>query len=132
LPLVVVLISALISSVAVAECVVFGVPRWNVDEMALIVAHVAADRPSIKDELKQFLVQKLPGGRCRASGGLWNPSAATAPANLPAPNGGATSSKTARNRAWRFSKKFQMQDDSFSGTKAVLFDHSTKAGTFFK
>jgi long-chain acyl-CoA synthetase len=46
---------------AVAECVVFGVPSGSVDRMDLIVACVAADRPSSKDELKQFLLQKLPG-----------------------------------------------------------------------
>ena len=46
---------------AVAECVVFGVPSGNVDRIDLIVACVAADRPSTKDELKQFLLQKLPG-----------------------------------------------------------------------
>jgi acyl-coenzyme A synthetase/AMP-(fatty) acid ligase len=46
---------------AVAECVVFGVPSGNADRMDLIVACVAADRPSTKDELKQFLLQKLPG-----------------------------------------------------------------------
>lgn len=46
---------------AVAECVVFGVPSGNADRMELIVACVAADRPSNKDELKQFLLEKLPG-----------------------------------------------------------------------
>jgi acyl-coenzyme A synthetase/AMP-(fatty) acid ligase len=46
---------------AVAECVVFSVPSGNVDRMDLIVACVAADRPSTKDELKQFLLAKLPG-----------------------------------------------------------------------
>jgi acyl-coenzyme A synthetase/AMP-(fatty) acid ligase len=46
---------------AVAECVVFGVPSGNVDRMDLIVACVAADRPSTRDELKQFLLRKLPG-----------------------------------------------------------------------
>jgi acyl-coenzyme A synthetase/AMP-(fatty) acid ligase len=46
---------------AVAECVVFGVPSSSADRMDLIVACVAADRPSTKDELKQFLLQKLPG-----------------------------------------------------------------------
>jgi acyl-coenzyme A synthetase/AMP-(fatty) acid ligase len=46
---------------AVAECVVFGVPSGNADRVDLIVACVAADRPSTKDELKQFLLQKLPG-----------------------------------------------------------------------
>jgi acyl-coenzyme A synthetase/AMP-(fatty) acid ligase len=46
---------------AVAECVVFGVPSGSADRMELIVACVAADRPSTRDELKQFLLQKLPG-----------------------------------------------------------------------
>jgi acyl-coenzyme A synthetase/AMP-(fatty) acid ligase len=45
---------------AVAECVVFGVPSGAVDRMDLIVACVAADGPGSKDELKQFLMQKLP------------------------------------------------------------------------
>ena len=45
---------------AVAECVVFGVPSGNADRIDLIVACVAADRPSTRDELKQFLLQKLP------------------------------------------------------------------------
>jgi acyl-coenzyme A synthetase/AMP-(fatty) acid ligase len=45
---------------AVAECVVFGVPSGSADRMDLIVACVAADRPSSRDELKQFLLQKLP------------------------------------------------------------------------
>jgi long-chain acyl-CoA synthetase len=46
---------------AVAECVVFGVPSGNMDRMDLIVACVAADRSGTKNELKQFLLQKLPG-----------------------------------------------------------------------
>jgi acyl-coenzyme A synthetase/AMP-(fatty) acid ligase len=46
---------------AVDECVVFGVPSGTADRMDLIVACVAADRLSRKDELKQFLLQKLPG-----------------------------------------------------------------------
>ena len=46
---------------AVAECVVFGVPSGSVDRLDLIVACVAADRPIAKDELKQFLLDKLPG-----------------------------------------------------------------------
>ena len=45
---------------AVAECVVFGVPSGNADRIDLIVACVAADRPSTRDELKQFLLLKLP------------------------------------------------------------------------
>ena len=45
---------------AVAECVVFGVPSGSVDRMDLIVACVAADRPLVRDELKQFLLQLLP------------------------------------------------------------------------
>jgi long-chain acyl-CoA synthetase len=46
---------------AVAECVVFGVPSGAVDRMDSIVACVAADRADCRDELKQFLMQKLPG-----------------------------------------------------------------------
>lgn len=46
---------------AVAECVVFGVPSGAADRMELIVACVSTDRPSTKDELKQFLLQRLPG-----------------------------------------------------------------------
>jgi acyl-coenzyme A synthetase/AMP-(fatty) acid ligase len=46
---------------AVAECVVFGVPSGARDRMDTIVACVAADRPSSRDELKQFLLAKLPG-----------------------------------------------------------------------
>jgi acyl-CoA synthetase (AMP-forming)/AMP-acid ligase II len=45
---------------AVAECVVFGVPSGTVDRLDLIVACVAADRTGTKDELKQFLLRKLP------------------------------------------------------------------------
>ena len=44
----------------VAECVVFGVPSGTADRMDLIVACVAADRPRTKDELKNFLLQRLP------------------------------------------------------------------------
>jgi acyl-coenzyme A synthetase/AMP-(fatty) acid ligase len=51
---------ALLEHEAVAECVVFGVPSGNADRIDLIVACVAADRPSTRDELKQFLLQKLP------------------------------------------------------------------------
>jgi acyl-coenzyme A synthetase/AMP-(fatty) acid ligase len=46
---------------AVAECVVFGVPSGTADRMDMIVACVAADRTGTKEELKQFLLQKLPG-----------------------------------------------------------------------
>ncbi len=45
---------------AVAECLVFGVPSGNADRIDLIVACVTANRRSVKDELKQFLLQKLP------------------------------------------------------------------------
>ena len=45
---------------AVAECLVFGVPSGNADRVDLIVACVTADRRGIRDELKQFLLQKLP------------------------------------------------------------------------
>lgn len=46
---------------AVAECVVFGLPSGSADRMDLIVACVAADQPITKDELKQFLLDRLPG-----------------------------------------------------------------------
>jgi acyl-coenzyme A synthetase/AMP-(fatty) acid ligase len=46
---------------AVSDCLVFGVPSENADRVDLIVACVAASRGGVKDELKQFLLQKLPG-----------------------------------------------------------------------
>jgi acyl-coenzyme A synthetase/AMP-(fatty) acid ligase len=45
---------------AVAGCVVFGVPSGSVDRMDLIVACVATDRPTAKEELKNFLLAMLP------------------------------------------------------------------------
>jgi acyl-coenzyme A synthetase/AMP-(fatty) acid ligase len=45
---------------AVAECLVFGVPSGNADRIDQIVACVTADQRGTKDELKQFLLQKLP------------------------------------------------------------------------
>ena len=45
---------------AVDECLVFGVPSGNADRIDHIVACVMADRRGIKEELKQFLLQKLP------------------------------------------------------------------------
>jgi long-chain acyl-CoA synthetase len=45
---------------AVAECLVFGVPDGNADRVDLIVACVTADRRSTTEELKQFLLRKLP------------------------------------------------------------------------
>lgn len=45
---------------AVAECLVFGVPSGNADRIDLVVACVNANRRGTKDELKQFLLQKLP------------------------------------------------------------------------
>jgi acyl-CoA synthetase (AMP-forming)/AMP-acid ligase II len=45
---------------AVAECVVFGVPSGRTDQMDAIVACVATDKPVAKDELKNFLLLKLP------------------------------------------------------------------------
>jgi len=45
---------------AVAECVVFGAPSGSADRWDLIVACVATDRPGPREELKQFLLQKLP------------------------------------------------------------------------
>ena len=46
---------------AVAECLVFGVPSGNADRADLIVACVAVKRHGTAEELKQFLLQKLPG-----------------------------------------------------------------------
>jgi long-chain acyl-CoA synthetase len=46
---------------AVEDCLVFGVPSENADRVDLIVACVNATRSAVKDELKQFLLQKLPG-----------------------------------------------------------------------
>jgi acyl-coenzyme A synthetase/AMP-(fatty) acid ligase len=45
---------------AVAECLVFGVPSENADRIDHIVACVTSNRRGTKDELKQFLLQKLP------------------------------------------------------------------------
>jgi acyl-coenzyme A synthetase/AMP-(fatty) acid ligase len=45
---------------AVAECLVFGVPSGDPDRIDLIVACVTADRRSTTEELKQFLLGKLP------------------------------------------------------------------------
>ncbi len=45
---------------AVDECLVFGVPSGNADRIDHIVACVTADRHGLKEELKQFLLQKLP------------------------------------------------------------------------
>ncbi|HLP78863.1 MAG TPA: fatty acid--CoA ligase family protein [Candidatus Paceibacterota bacterium] len=56
----VVIEQALVEHEAVAECVVFGVPSGSADRIDLIVACVAADRVIAKDELKNFLLLKLP------------------------------------------------------------------------
>ena len=45
---------------AVAECLVFGVPSGDADRIDHIVACVTADPNSTTEELKQFLVAKLP------------------------------------------------------------------------
>jgi len=45
---------------AVAECLVFGVPSGNADRIDHIVACVTADQRGTTEELKQFLLQKLP------------------------------------------------------------------------
>jgi acyl-coenzyme A synthetase/AMP-(fatty) acid ligase len=45
---------------AVAECLVFGVPSGNADRIDHIVACVTADRRGTTEELKQFLLRKLP------------------------------------------------------------------------
>ncbi|HEV2318913.1 MAG TPA: class I adenylate-forming enzyme family protein [Verrucomicrobiae bacterium] len=52
---------ALLAHEAVEDCVVFGVPSGNADRVDLVVACVNASRDGVKDELKQFLLQKLPG-----------------------------------------------------------------------
>lgn len=52
---------ALLGHEAVEDCVVFGVPSENADRVDLIVACVNASRDGVKEELKQFLMQKLPG-----------------------------------------------------------------------
>ena len=46
---------------AVDDCLVFAVPSDNADRVDLIVACVDASRDGVRDELKQFLLQKLPG-----------------------------------------------------------------------
>lgn len=46
---------------AVAECLVFGVPSGTADRTDVIVACVSADRNGIQDDLKQFLLRRLPG-----------------------------------------------------------------------
>jgi long-chain acyl-CoA synthetase len=45
---------------AVDECLVFGVPSGNADRIDHIVACVSGGRHGNKEELKQFLLQKLP------------------------------------------------------------------------
>jgi long-chain acyl-CoA synthetase len=51
---------ALVEHEAVDECLVFGVPSGDAERIDLIVACVTANRGGIKEELKQFLLQKLP------------------------------------------------------------------------
>ena len=45
---------------AIAECLIFGVPGGNGDRTDIIVACVSSDRGGIQDELKQFLLNRLP------------------------------------------------------------------------
>ena len=45
---------------AVGECLVFGVPSGDAHRIDLIVACVTVEAGSTKDDLKQFLLQKLP------------------------------------------------------------------------
>lgn len=52
---------ALRGHAAVTDCLVFGVPSKNADRVDLIVACVNTSRPCARDELKQFLLGKLPG-----------------------------------------------------------------------
>jgi acyl-coenzyme A synthetase/AMP-(fatty) acid ligase len=51
---------ALLEHDAVTECLVFGVPSTGTDHIDLIVACVVANRRGVKEELKQYLLQKLP------------------------------------------------------------------------
>jgi acyl-coenzyme A synthetase/AMP-(fatty) acid ligase len=46
---------------SVAECVVFGAPSDAADRTDMVVACVAARQGVSREELKQFLLQKLPG-----------------------------------------------------------------------
>lgn len=52
---------ALLEHEAVDDCLVFGVPSGNADRVDLIVACVNVKRDGVKEELKQFLLRKLPG-----------------------------------------------------------------------
>jgi len=52
---------ALLEHDAVDDCLVFGIPSGNADRVDLIVACVDANKDGVKEELKQFLLQKLPG-----------------------------------------------------------------------
>lgn len=45
---------------AVEDCLVFGVPGAHLDRTDVIVACVTADRNGLQDELKQFLLSRLP------------------------------------------------------------------------
>ncbi|MGH7941033.1 MAG: class I adenylate-forming enzyme family protein [Limisphaerales bacterium] len=53
--------NALLQHESVKDCVVFGVPSANADRVDLIVACINVHRHGVKEELKQFLLQKLPG-----------------------------------------------------------------------
>jgi long-chain acyl-CoA synthetase len=44
----------------VAECLIFGVPSGDAHRIDLIVACVTVEQETTRDELKQFLLQKLP------------------------------------------------------------------------
>lgn len=52
---------ALLEHEAVDDCLVFGVPSGNADRVDLIVACVNATREGVREELKEFLLQRLPG-----------------------------------------------------------------------
>lgn len=52
--------AALLEHEAVDDCLVFGVPSGDADRVDLIVACIDAKRGGVKEELKQFLVRKLP------------------------------------------------------------------------
>jgi len=50
----------LLNHPAVRDCLVFGAPSTDTERMETIVACVAAKSPVSSDELKQFLLEKLP------------------------------------------------------------------------
>ena len=99
---------------AVDECLVFGVPSGNADRIDHIVACVTADRHGTKDELKQFLLQKLPSWQVPREWWFVESLGINGHGKKSrARNGGRIFSKTARNRASR------LKSDSNSAAKPL-------------